>query len=86
MWNKFAGQLFIFKYVVKISSLILQGFLTSGMGQGPVLALLLAGPPLSLPNMLVIRSVICIKKTLVYIGLLIIMAILSVLGWGMIRT
>jgi len=54
------------------------------MGQGPVLALLLAGPSLSLPNMLVIRSVIGIKKTLVYIGLVIIMATLSGLGWGII--
>lgn len=63
---------------------ILQYLLTSGMGQGPALALLLAGPSLSLLNMLVIRSVICIKKTLVYIGLVIIMATLSGLGWGMI--
>jgi len=50
------------------------------MGRGPALALLLAGPSLSLPNMLVIRSVIGIKKTLVYIGLVIIMATLSGLG------
>ena len=57
---------------------------TSFMGQGPALALLLAGPSLSLPNMLVIRSVVGIKKTLVYIGLVIIMATLSGLGWGMI--
>jgi uncharacterized membrane protein YraQ (UPF0718 family) len=55
-------------------------------GQGPVLVLLLAGPSLSLPNMLVLRSVIGIKKTLVYIGLVIIMATLSVLDIGIIRT
>ena len=45
---------------------ILQGLLGSGMGKGPALALLLAGPALSLPNMLVIRSVLGTQKTLVY--------------------
>jgi len=53
---------------------ILQGLLGSGMGKGPALALLLAGPALSLPNMLVIRSVIGTKKTLVFVGLVVIMA------------
>ena len=42
---------------------ILQGLISNGMGQGPALALLLAGPALSLPNMLVIRSVMGTKKT-----------------------
>lgn len=58
---------------------IIQGLLASGMGKGPVLALLLAGPSLSLPNMLVIRSVIGTKKTVVYVALVIVMATLS--GW-----
>jgi len=63
---------------------ILQGLLGSGMGQGPALALLLAGPALSLPNMLVIRSIIGTKKTLVYVVLVIIMATVSGLIYGFI--
>jgi hypothetical protein len=58
---------------------VIQGLLASGMGKGPALALLLAGPSLSLPNMLVIRSVIGTKKTVVYVALVIVMATLS--GW-----
>ena len=58
---------------------ILQGLLASGMGKGPALALLLAGPSLSLPNMLVIRSVMGTKKTVIYVALVIVMATIS--GW-----
>ena len=58
---------------------VIQGLLASGMGKGPALALLLAGPSLSLPNMLVLRSVIGTKKTVVYVALVIVMATLS--GW-----
>ena len=61
---------------------ILEGLLGAGMGQGPALALLLAGPALSLPNMLVIRSVIGTKKTLAYVGLVVIMATLTGLIYG----
>ncbi len=61
---------------------ILQGLLGSGMGEGPALALLLAGPALSLPNMLVIRSVIGIRKTLTYIVLVVIMATISGTVYG----
>ena len=46
----------------------------AGMGKGPALALLLAGPALSLPNMLVIRTVLGTQKTLVYCGLVVVMA------------
>lgn len=53
---------------------ILQGLIGNGMGNGPALALLLAGPALSLPNMLVIRSVIGTKKTAVYVLLVIVMS------------
>jgi hypothetical protein len=53
---------------------ILQGLLGSGMGQGPALALLLAGPALSLPSMLVIRKVMGTKKALVYFLLVVVMA------------
>ena len=49
------------------------------MGKGPALALLLAGPSLSLPNMLVIRSVMGTKKTVIYVALVIAMATIS--GW-----
>lgn len=52
------------------------------MGQGPALALLLAGPALSLPNMLVIRSVIGTRKTLVYISLVVVMATISGIIYG----
>ncbi|MCX8123703.1 MAG: permease [Spirochaetes bacterium] len=63
---------------------ILQGLLGSGMGYGPALALLLAGPALSLPSMLVIRSVIGTKKTVIYVSLVVIMATISGLIFGMI--
>ena len=53
---------------------IVQGLLGAGMGKGPALALLLAGPALSLPNMLVIRTIIGTQKTLVYCALVVVMA------------
>ena len=61
---------------------ILQGLLGNGMGQGPALALLLAGPALSLPNMLVIQSVMGSRKTVVFVLLVIVMAALSGLIYG----
>ena len=61
---------------------ILQGLIGNGMGKGPALALLLAGPALSLPNMLVIRSVMGTKKTIVFITLVIVMATLSGMIFG----
>ena len=54
----------------------------SGMGKGPALALLLAGPALSLPNMLVIRGVIGTQKTIVYVSLVVVMATISGLIYG----
>ncbi len=56
---------------------IIQGLMSSGMGKGPALALLLAGPSLSLPNMLVIRGVMGTKKTIVYVALVIVLATVS---------
>ncbi|WP_207796415.1 permease [Pseudohalioglobus lutimaris] len=56
---------------------IVQGLLGAGMGKGPALALLLAGPALSLPNMLVIRTILGTQKTLVYCALVIIMATIT---------
>lgn len=70
-----AGALMYFATLTEVP--ILQGLIGSGMGQGPALALLLAGPALSLPNMLVIRSIMGTKKALVFIGLICIMATIT---------
>ena len=81
--NLFASIAGAFMYFATLTEVpILQGLLGAGMGKGPALALLLAGPALSLPNMLVIRSVMGTKKTLVYILLVIIMATISGLIYG----
>jgi hypothetical protein len=61
---------------------ILQGLIGAGMGQGPALALLLAGPALSLPNMLVIRGVLGTRKTLAYVGLVVVMSTAAGLIYG----
>lgn len=61
---------------------IVQGLLGAGMGKGPALALLLAGPALSLPNMLVIRSILGTQKTVVYCALVVVMATLSGMVFG----
>jgi len=61
---------------------ILRGLMDSGMGQGPALALLLAGPALSLPSMLVIHSIIGFKKTLAYVSLVVVMATVTGIVWG----
>jgi uncharacterized membrane protein YraQ (UPF0718 family) len=83
--NLFASVAGAFMYFATLTEVpILQGLLGAGMGKGPALALLLAGPALSLPNMLVIRSVIGTKKTLVYILLVVIMATISGLIYGVI--
>lgn len=75
-----AGALMYFATLTEVP--ILQGLIGSGMGQGPALALLLAGPALSLPSMIVIRSVMGTKKTLVYILLVVIMATTTGLIYG----
>jgi uncharacterized membrane protein YraQ (UPF0718 family) len=72
-----------FMYFATLTEIpIIQGLMASGMGKGPVLALLLAGPALSLPNMLVIRSVLGNFKTFVYVLLVIVMATISGLIFG----
>jgi hypothetical protein len=75
-----AGALMYFATLTEVP--ILEGLLGAGMGQGPALALLLAGPALSLPNMLVIRSIIGTKKTVAYICLVVIMATVTGLIYG----
>jgi len=61
---------------------ILQALIAKGMSQGPALALLLAGPSLSLPNMLVIRKVLGSKKTIVYVSLVIFYSTIAGLIFG----
>jgi uncharacterized membrane protein YraQ (UPF0718 family) len=75
-----AGALMYFATLTEVP--ILQGLLGSGMGQGPALALLLAGPALSLPSMLVIRSILGTKKTIVYILLVVVMATITGMIFG----
>ena len=75
-----AGALMYFATLTEVP--ILQGLIGAGMGKGPALALLLAGPALSLPNMLVIRSVMGTKKTVVFVLLVVIMATVSGLIFG----
>jgi uncharacterized membrane protein YraQ (UPF0718 family) len=83
MANFFASFVGAFMYFATLTEVpILQGLIGSGMGKGPALALLLAGPALSLPNMLVIRGVIGTKKTAVYVSLVIIMATISGMIYG----
>ncbi len=83
MANFFASIFGAFMYFATLTEIpIIQGLLANGMGKGPALTLLLAGPALSLPNMLVIRSVIGNKKTLYYIILVIIMATMSGMIFG----
>ncbi|MEZ4650686.1 MAG: permease [Candidatus Eisenbacteria bacterium] len=81
--NLFASVAGAFMYFATLTEVpILQGLIGNGMGKGPALALLLAGPALSLPNMLVIRSVIGTKKTVVYVSLVVVMATLSGIIYG----
>ena len=81
--NLVASVVGAFMYFATLTEIpILQGLLGAGMGQGPALALLLAGPALSLPSMLVIRSVIGTKKTATYVLLVVIMATISGLVFG----
>jgi len=75
-----AGALMYFATLTEVP--ILQGLLGAGMGKGPALALLLAGPALSLPNMLVIRSIMGTKKTAVFVLLVVTMATVSGLIFG----
>ncbi|MCF6265805.1 MAG: permease [Desulfuromusa sp.] len=81
--NLFASVFGAFMYFATLTEVpILQGLMGAGMGKGPALALLLAGPALSLPNMLVIRSVMGTKKTVVFVLLVMVMATISGLIYG----
>jgi len=81
--NLFASIVGAFMYFATLTEVpILQGLIASGMGKGPALALLLAGPSLSLPNMLVIRGVLGNQKTGIYVALVVVMATISGLLYG----
>jgi len=84
LWaNFFASLVGAFMYFATLTEVpILQGLIGAGMGKGPALALLLAGPALSLPNMLVIRNVIGTRKTIVFVGLVVVMSTASGLIFG----
>lgn len=83
MANFFASVVGAFMYFATLTEVpILQGLLGSGMGKGPALALLLAGPALSLPNMLVLRSIMGGKKTTVYVIIVIIVSTFCGLIFG----
>ncbi|MCD4657667.1 MAG: permease [Planctomycetes bacterium] len=88
VWSNFfasiAGAFMYFATLTEVP--ILQGLMSNGMGKGPALALLLAGPALSLPNMLVIRSIMGTKKTAIFVLLVIIMATISGIIFGQLFT
>jgi len=88
LWaNLFAavsGALMYFATLTEVP--ILQGLLGAGMGKGPALALLLAGPSLSLPNMLVIGGIMGLRKTLVYIVLVVVLATATGMLFGTITS
>jgi len=77
----FSGALMYFATLTEVP--ILQGLIGSGMGKGPALALLLAGPALSLPSMLVINSVLGFKKTAVFVGSVVILSTIAGYLYGM---
>ncbi len=84
LWaNLFAavsGALVYFATLTEVP--ILQGLIGSGMGQGPALSLLLAGPALSLPNMLVIGGVIGVKKTAAFCGIIVVLSTIAGMSYG----
>ena len=84
LWaNFFASVVGAFMYFATLTEVpIVQGLLGSGMGKGPALALLLAGPALSLPSMLVLVSIMGMKKTVVYCSLVVVMATITGMGFG----
>lgn len=81
--NLFAAVVGALMYFATLTEIpIVQGLLGAGMGQGPALALLLAGPSLSLPSILVISGELGWKKTAVYVGLVVILSTLAGVAFG----
>jgi uncharacterized membrane protein YraQ (UPF0718 family) len=75
-----SGALMYFATLTEVP--ILQGLIGAGMGKGPALSLLLAGPALSLPNMLVIGGVIGVKKTATFCGIIVILSTIAGTSYG----
>jgi uncharacterized protein len=75
-----SGALMYFATLTEVP--ILQGLIGSGMGKGPALSLLLAGPALSLPNMLVIGSVMGVKKTAVFSVIIVVLSTMAGMTYG----
>lgn len=86
LWaNFFASIVGAFMYFATLTEVpILQGLIGSGMGQGPALALLLAGPALSLPSMIAIGSIMGVKKTVVYCSIVVILSTIAGMAYGFI--
>ena len=85
MANFFASFAGAFMYFATLTEVpILQGLMGSGMGKGPALALLLAGPALSLPSMLVINTVLGLKKTAVFVCLVVVISTLCGMTFGIV--
>jgi len=84
LWaNFFSSVVAAFMYFATLTEVpILQGLMNAGMGKGPALALLLAGPALSLPSMLVLRTIMGTKKTVVYVSLVVIMSTFTGIFFG----
>lgn len=81
--NFLASIVGAFMYFATLTEVpIVQGLLASGMGKGPALALLLAGPSLSLPNMLVIRGVMGTQKTIVYVAIVVVLSTIAGVVFG----
>ena len=86
LWaNFFASIVGAFMYFATLTEVpILQGLIGSGMGQGPALALLLAGPALSLPSMMAIAAIMGIKKTVVYCSIVVMLSTIAGMAYGFI--
>lgn len=82
LFASISGAIMYFATLTEVP--ILQGLLGAGMGKGPALALLLAGPALSLPNMLVIGGVMGVKKTATFCGIIVIMSTIAGMIYGLI--
>ncbi len=81
--NFFASIAGAFMYFATLTEVpILQGLISSGMGKSPALALLLAGPALSLPSMLVLKSIMGTKKTAVYVFIVVIASTICGIVFG----
>lgn len=77
----FAGAFMYFATLTEVP--ILEGLLAAGMGKGPALALLLAGPALSLPSMLVVNGVLGFKKTAAFVALVVVFSTAAGFAYGM---